>query len=489
MTVDLVVRNGKVVTPTGTVPGGVAVAGGKIVAVASDATLPSANRTIDAGGKHILPGLVDPEGHPAASRPIKDDLISETCAALASGVTTWGIQIASTGIKLEENGWPPDEKDVRPFSEVMPLFKELGDRHSRVDYFITPIVTIDEQVLEIPQLAEEWGITSYKYYMHMKQAPTTRGKWYAQKFMGFTGFDDGTVYLGMENVARIGPPGIVSIHPENWEIIRLFEERLKRAGRTDMAAWDHRSPHFCEAGHVWTYGYYAKVTGCPLYIQHVTTQETLDVIQKLRAEGVEVHGQTSGCYLSLNHDVWKVNVPLRDDETIEKLWVALRDNVVDCSGTDHVNVHLSREQMDKGNVWDTISGFPSRIEGYLPSMLNEGVNKGRISLERMVQVCCENPARVFGLYPKKGVIRPGADADLVIVDVDLTRVVRRESIQSSAGWSVYEGRALKGWPLMVILRGNVVMEWPANEVKARMVGDPLGGYLPRRPGHQYYPLD
>ncbi|MBI4319373.1 MAG: amidohydrolase family protein [Chloroflexi bacterium] len=489
MVVDLVVRNGKVVTPAGVFPGAVAVADGKIVAVGSEETMPAARRTIDAGGKHMLPGLVDPEGHPAGNRPLKTDLISETRSALASGVTTWGIQVASTGIKREEDGWPPSDEDIRPFSEVMDLFQELGNNHSRVDYFLTPIVTTDEQVLEIPKLAEEHGVTSFKFYMHMKQGPRVASKWYAQRFMGFPGFDDGTVYLALENAARIGPPGIVSIHPENWEIVRLFEDRLVKAGRTDMAAWDDRSPHFCEAGHVWTYGYYAKVTGCPLYIQHVTTQETLDVIQKLRADGVKVYGQTSACYLSLDHDVWKVNVPLRDKETIEKLWAAVRDGIVDCSGTDHVVVARPREDMDKGNVWETISGFPSRMEGYLPVMLSEGVNKGRISLERMVQVCCENPARVFGLYPKKGVIRPGADADLVIVDLDLRREVKKESIQCDAGWSVYEGWQMKGWPLMVILRGNVVMEWPADAPKARMVGEPTGRYQPRKAGHATYPIE
>ncbi|MBI4319393.1 MAG: amidohydrolase family protein [Chloroflexi bacterium] len=489
MVVDLVLRNGNVVSPAGTFPGGVAVSGGKIVLVATEAALPSsAKRTIDAGGNYILPGLVDPEGHPAGYIPLKDTLGSETRGALASGVTTWGLQLTSTVIG-EMGGLPAVER-VRPFGEIMPLFQEIGNESSRVDYFLTPIVTTDEQVSEIPQLAERHGLTSYKFYMHMKQGPNVKSQWYAQKSMGFPGFDDGTVYLGMENVARIGPPGIVSIHPENWEIVRIFEDRLLKAGRKDMAAWDDRSPHFCEAGHVWTYGYYAKVTGCPFYIQHVTTQETLDVIQKLRADGVKVYGQTSACYLSLDHDVWKVNVPLRDRETMDKLWAAVRDGTVDCSGTDHVMVPKSREEMEvKGDVWATISGFPSRVEGYLPVMLSQGVNKGRISLERMVQLCCENPARIFGLYPKKGVITPGADADLVIVDLDLGREVKREMIHSAAGWSIYEGWEMKGWPVMVILRGKVVMEWPADAPKARMVGEPIGRYLPRRPGHQTYPID
>lgn len=106
-----------------------------------------------------------------------------------------------------------------------------------------------------------------------------------------------------------------------------------------------------------------------------------------------------------------------------------------------------------------------------------------------MELCCENPARIFGLYPKKGVIAVGSDADLVIVDLDLTKEVKREMIQCGAGWSIYEGWQMKGWPVMVILRGNVVMDWPADAPRARMVGEPIGRYLPRKPGHQTYRVE
>ena len=128
----------------------------------------------------------------------------------------------------------------------------------------------------------------------------------------------------MEKAAEIGPPGLICIHPENYEIVRIFEERLKKAGRTDMAAWDERSPHFCEAGHVRNYAYYAGVTGCPLYIVHTTTRESIQEILKAKAEGVKIYAQTGHHYLTLSHDVWKLNVPLRDEETMAYLWEALR---------------------------------------------------------------------------------------------------------------------------------------------------------------------
>lgn len=140
-------------------------------------------------------------------------------------------------------------------------------------------------------------------------------------------------------------------------------------------------------------------------------------------------------------------------------------------------------------MWETSSGFPSRVESYLPVMLTEGVHQGRISLEKLVQLCCENSARIFGLYPKKGVISVGSDADLVIVDLQRAAKVTRDMIYSSAGWSIWEGKELKGWPVMTVLRGNVIMEWPEGAPRAKMLAEkPAGRYLPRKPGQELYPI-
>ena len=218
-------------------------------------------------------------------------------------------------------------------------------------------------------------------------------------------------------VAKLGAPAIALLHCENWEIARVLQERLMAAGRTDMGAWDDRSPAFTEAGHARTYLYYARVAGCPIYVVHVTTKETIAEIEKAKAEGLTVYSEIGTHYLVLHKDAWKINVPLRDRATHETLWQALASGAIDCIGSDHVAHTRTRESMETGNVWTTISGFPSRIEGMLPMMLSEGVNKGRITIERLAQVASENPARIFGLYPKKGAILPGADADLIVVDL------------------------------------------------------------------------
>ena len=345
--VDTVIVNGRVVSGNGTRETGIAVKDGIIVALAEPEALPPAKRTIDAHGQHVLPGIVDPECHVGSHRPLKDSLDSETRAAAAGGVTTWGIMQSSSKLRKEYNDEPRPE-DVVPYSEVMSEFIGVLESNAFIDCFLTGFITTDAQALDIPRVAREFGVTSFKYYLHTMQGANTYSVWPGRERGGHLGFDDGTVYLGMEKTAELGPPGVVCIHPENYQIVRLFEERLKRAGRTDMAAWDERSPHFCEAGHVRTYAYYAGVTGCPLYVVHTTTRETLDEINKARAEGVEVYSQTGHHYLSLSHDVWKINVPLRDEETMGILWDSLRDGEIDCIGSDHVDWGMSRAEMDKG---------------------------------------------------------------------------------------------------------------------------------------------
>jgi len=467
---DTVFRNGLVVTPSGVVEGGVAISGGKIVAVGRDSFLPAAARQIDLGGKYLLPGLVDPESHLGAIRSLAQDFETETRAAAASGVTTWGLQLSSvfiTGTAAEIRG--PD--DIPTFTRAMPSFLQAG-RGSLIDYFLTPIVTTDRHMEEIPSLAAEHGITSFKFHLNYA------GDWRPDR--AAYAFDDGTVYAAFKAVSELGSPGVVLLHCENWGIARVLQERLTAAGRKDMGAWDDHSPWFTEAVHARAYLYYAKLTGCPVYVVHVTSEETVVEVEKAKAEGVVAYGEIGTHYLVLHKDAWRINVPLRDRSTHEGLWRALASGRIDCIGSDHVSHERTRESMETGNVWTTISGFPSRVEGMLPMMLSEGVNKGRITIERLAKVSSENPARIFGLYPQKGAIAVGSDADLVVVDLQRRARMTRDMLHTVTPWTIFEGREVTGWPVMTVLRGQVVMEWPEGEPRSRVVGSPSGQYLKRR---------
>jgi dihydropyrimidinase len=467
---DLVFKNGLIATPAGIVEGGVAILNGKIASVGSDSFLPAARREIDLAGKYLMPGVIDPECHLGGHRPLADDFFSETRAAAASGVTTWGMQLVSLAI----TGGADKVKgaaEIPSFTTAMPLYYEAS-RSAAIDYFLTPILGTDEHVEEIPYLAKEHGITSFKLHLQM-QGPW-KSSWPAYAF------DDGSIYAAFDAVAKLGKPAIALLHCENWEIARVLQQRLMAAGRTDMGAWDDRSPAFTEAGHARTYLYYARIAGCPIYIVHATTKETLDEIDKARAEGLKVYSEIGTHYLVLHKDAWKINVPLRDRATHETLWKALASGVIDCIGSDHVAHTRSRESMETGNVWTTISGFPSRVEGMLPMMLSEGVNQGRISVERLAQVASENPARIFGLYPKKGAIIPGADADVVVVDLKRRATITKALLHTVTPWSVYEGREVTGWPVMTVVRGTIVMEWPEGEPRANVTDASVGQYLRRR---------
>jgi len=486
--VDLVVKNGKVVTPGGILDVGVAIDKGKIVAIATEQNLPKARKVVDAKGKYVMPGVVDPEAHPGHSEPLDLDADTETKAAVAGGVTTWGILNPSPRMGQMPFKRLSEPEDVVSFLDVFPTFIDTMEKSSMIDFFFTPELETDQQALEIPQTLEKYGVTSYKFYLHTRRVGNDT-YWGAQRTGHVLGFDDGTVYLAMEQTGKI-ENGLMALHCDNWEISRIFEKRLVEAGRTDLGAWSEKTPNWLEAQTIRAYAYIGKMAKCPLYIMHITTPESIAELVKARSEGIEIYGQTGPHYLSLNKDEgWKISVSLRDKEAVEATWAAVADGTINTVGSDHVTARGSRAEMSgNGNVWKMASGFPSRVETSLPVMLSEGVNKGRITFQRLVELFCENPARIYGIYPKKGTISVGSDGDLAIVDLKKKVTVTDAMMHTRPGWSVYAGKELTGWPVMTILRGQVVMEWKDGEAKSKITAPPAGKYLPRTPGKRYYPL-
>jgi dihydropyrimidinase len=485
---DLKVVNGTVVLGDGKYNVGIGVKDGKVALLAPDEFLPDAKETIDARGNHILPGIVDSEAHPGCYVPFEDDMTTESRAAACAGVTTWGIQAPVTRLGTKPFKEVVSKSDVVSFNESFPAGKEVIDTVSHIDAYITYMLETDQQANEIPQYAEEHGVTSYKLYLQTRgmkgMSDDADTNWPSRRAGLGTGIDDGTVYRVMEEVGRLGYPGIVHIHPENWEIGRVFEDRLIEAGRTDFGAWTDRSPDFLEAQHVRAYAYMAQQTpgNVPLYLQHCTTRLTFEEVRKARAEGLELYAQTGPAWLWAEPEFgWRINVPLRRRDNIEALWEALANGVVDVVGSDHVVgwEPATHEDMYNENIWKLRTGF-SRVELFLPVMLSEGVNKHRCSLERVVQVSCENPAKTSGLWGKKGSLLPGFDADMVIVDLGREVEVGKEHLNTRAGWSLMEGHKFTGWPVKTIMRGKVTAEWADDSPGMRPVGEPRGKYLPRK---------
>lgn len=506
---DLVIRGGKVVNQGRISIQWIGVKDEKIVAVGSnDGWVPDAERTIDVRGKYVLPGIIDNEHHP--SEGVSDLVLAETRACISGGITTVGIETASVDFTNPPLRYAKPE-EVPLFKEILPNIRELETRGSTMaDYFYTPVLSKPDHVAEIPDLVDKHGITSFKLRLHTKAGEHIWDIWHTMKVKAMHYYHDGMVYSAMKAIAKLGPPAILCMHCENWEIAYVRRAELMAQGRQDPAAWDDMSPPFCEAGHIRTYSYYAKVTGCPILIRHTTCEESFEEILKARAEGVNITGNTNPHYLTIDKNIWRTNVPHRDPATLPKIWDAIKNGVIDTISSDSIYRAMSLETIEKwekehGPIAEVGAKYPhpifagageisrdamaGRTEGLLYIMLSEGVNKGRISLERLVQVCCENPARKFGIFPKKGLIAVGSDADFTVVDLEKNMKLTRDHVFNSNGWSIWEGRQIKGWPVMTILRGNVMMDWPDGEAKRRIVGKPIGRYLARRLGDQADLLD
>lgn len=484
---DLAIINGTVVLGDGRYRVAVGIKDGKVAMLCPEELLAPAKRTIDARGNFVLPGIVDSESHPGCYVPFRDDMITESRAAACAGVTTWGIQAPTTRMGTEPFKEVVSKADVVSFHESFPSAKRVIEEVSFVDAYLTYMLETDQQAGEIQEYIEQHGVTSYKLYLQTRgmkgMSDAQDNNWPSRRAGLGTGIDDGTVFLVMEQIAHAGYPGMVHIHPENWEIARVFEERLRAAGRTDFGAWTDRSPDFLEAQHIRAYAYLAQQTPgrVPLYLQHCSTQLSFDEVMKSRGEGNELYAQTGPAWLWAEPEYgWRINVPLRRRDNIEALWVALAEGVVDVVGSDHVVgwEPSSYEEMYNANIWDCRTGF-SRVEMFLPVLLSEGVAKGRLTMERLVQVSCENPAKTSGLWGKKGSLLPGFDADVTIVDASREVKVGKEHLNTRSGWSIMEGHTFTGWPIMTILRGEVTAEWADDSPGMRPVGEPRGKYLPR----------
>jgi len=455
MAVDTVIKNGKIVSPSSITSKGIAINKGKIVVITDAADLPQAKRTIDAQGNFILPGIIDVHIHTGLYLPL-DEEIKDTYAAAFSGITTIGNYV---GMRLSA------QRDS--YKLVFDKWRGIWERNSLADVFFHGNIIFDTNIKEITINARRYGITSFKFMM------INKGTEFIKK--GLYPVDDGVVWLGFKEISSLGYPARAVVHCENREIIDRIEPLLKATGRQDTAVWAEAHPGFCETLDAEKAISLARLTGAPLYIVHIASADTVDVVARAKAEGVDVVGETCPHYLTLTQfaplgPLGKVNPPLRDEASQERLWQGIREGTISCLGSDH----CSTTKELKKDMWQPIQGMPG-LDVLLPVMLSEGVNKGRITLEKLVEVCCYNNARTFGIYPKKGVIQVGSDADLVIVDLEKrVKLSAASSHYTFADYTPYEGWEVKGWPVLTMLRGNILVK------DGKLLAKPgLGKYLPR----------
>jgi dihydropyrimidinase len=451
VTADLVLRNGRLVYDGGRiVEGGLVCEDGTITAVfegAPPAGLEGAAE-IDAGGHHVLPGLIDPhvQLYPAGRF---EHYATETRSAAIGGV--------STIVKMH--------RDLAGY-DAASLDDEIAGAESRahVDFAFHLAIMTDEQIASIPEYARELGIDSFKFFTAYKGEEGAP--------LGIQGLDDGQLLEALAAVADCG--GTALVHCENQELAARAGRDVRAAGSDGLEGFAASRPAIVEAEAVRRVAFLAARVGCPLYVVHVTSEEAIEFLAAARRAGQAIFAETEPHYLTETLDspagnLAKVIPPIRRAADRDALWAALASGAIDAIGSDHVSARRERKE---GSVWDAQLGFPG-VATILPVLLSEGVNGGRIPLSRVVSVTSTNPARIFGL-PAKGALLPGYDADAVVVDLELERTVDAELLGSCSDFSIYEGRTLRGWPVLTVCRGAVVMR------DGEIVGDEGHGRFVRR---------
>ena len=472
----LVLRNGKIVTPTGVVRGGIVSEDGQITHIGADSTLPSGADVIDAAGKWVIPGVIDPHTHigvgpaNATMDRIRACWESESRAAIHKGVTTVISFQGGSPIPMREPHVPMLEQQIA-----------WGEEVSYTDFALHAIMQTPGHLDEQGALAER-GVVGFKhFYTAYKPGSDATAD---QISIGYA--DDGILYDSFSRLAglrREGANVFGMIHAEDADICALLEGQLKAAGRKDLAAWAEGRPNVACLVRSTAAAEIAQATGCPLYIVHVTTAEEVDLIRRMRARGVPVYGETVIHYLTHTMDMEerhgclpKVIPSIKSAADRDALWRGLADGTLTTLGTDHCPWTREEKLGPSGNVfnniWDALPGMPV-IEYLLPAMLTFGIRTGRLGFEDLVRIMSENPARQFGLYPRKGVLQVGSDADYVVLDLNKrVRVTPEYHRGWITDWSIYDGWDFHGMPETTVVRGSVVVD------RGEIVGDPgYGRYV------------
>jgi dihydropyrimidinase len=439
--VDTIVHGGTVATSTSAFEASVAIKDGKFTAIGPQESMPPADAYIDATGKYVLPGLIDCHVHLGTL----DTWDNGTVGAAQSGLTTI-IPFA-----LYEG---PSQGT---FADVATRIIEEASSSSVVDFTLHFILTNDPTTVHGLEDAISMGITSFKMFMTYKKRRNRM-------------CSDEHLLQAMEVIAGNG--AMLQIHAENGDIIEYLENKAMTEGRVKPVDYPATAPPIAEAEAINRVITLAQVTECPLYIVHLTTKAGLERIKQAQAMGQRVWTETCPQYMLLSEEAHKtfgpfakIGPPLRSADLVNQnaLWEGSAQGYIATVGSDH-SVYPKE---DKERGWDNIFvsedgqsipfGAPS-METLVPLMYSEGVVKRGLPIWWMARVLAENPARLFGIYPRKGVIRPGADADVLIWNPDTERTIREADLCGRAGFTPYDGWLVQGSPWITLLRGKVLLQ-------------------------------
>jgi dihydroorotase len=429
-TADLILQGGKVVSPDSVIDAAVSIKDGKILAVGAPEAMPAAKETIDVSGMHLLPGAIDVHVHfRDPGYPHKEDFESGTRAAAFGGVTTVFDM--------------PNTIPTVASPEVLAAKLKMAAEKAHVDFGLYAVLG-EDTIDKVPALVET-GAIGFKLYMG-----NTFGK--------IASPSTGAMLEAFEVVAPTGKR--ISLHAETNSIMERRESRIRAAGRTDPLAHLDSRPAVVAIEAVSRAAILAEWTGARIHILHISSSDELRPLAEAKARGVDITGETCPHYVMLSSDdyarfagVIRVNPPVREKRHQEPIWAALTGGTIDMIATDHAP--HSREEKTRNDMFNVDCGFPG-VEWQMPLMLTE-VNAGRFTIMDYVKFSAANPAKVWGLYPRKGVIAPGAEADIAVVDLKRETTLDDATMQTTAKVTPWHGRKVKGLPVHTLVRGRFVM--------------------------------
>lgn len=458
---ETVVRGGLVATAEAVVPADVGIVGEQVTAVGRD--LPRGSKEIDARGRIVAPGAIDVHTHfdhfvEFIGKNNADDYDSGTRAAAVGGITTViNFAFQTKGASLRA-------------AVEHELSRAEGNAH--VDYGIHLCITD----MSVPGVLEELGPLADEGFPSVKVFTTVHTYQ----------LTDSEVLRVLAACRELGM--MVNVHAEDESLIRHFTDELLRDGRGSVEYLPDARPPVAEALATYKVASYARALGTPVYFVHLSCGPALSAVRRVRDDGGEVYVETRPVYLYLDQSRYGLPnregnkyvclPPLRAKSEQRALWAGLSSGEIQTYATDHAP-WTSDAKLDPSRVFSQLPAGVSNVQTSIGMLFAEGVQKKRISLSRMVQVTSTNPAKLFGMWPRKGTIVPGADADLVVFDPERSIRISGNSVlgvtmQSKADYDPYEGYEGFGWPVVTLLRGTVVAE------EGRPSGEHRGRFIRRR---------
>jgi len=434
------IRNGHIFTAVDNYTADILVDDGKIKAIGTDLAA-DPERTIDASGKYVIPGGIDPHTHldfPFAGTVSSDDFRTGTIAAAFGGTTSIvDFAVQSRGHAL---------------SEALDEWQQKAEGKAAIDYGFHLII-LDLPDSRIPELDDmvRAGVTSFKMFM---------------AYPGAVMVDDGTIFKAMVRSADNG--SMVCLHAEHGEVIDVLVREALAEGHTEPRFHALTRPPTTEAEATHRAVRMAQIAGAPVYFVHLSCSEALQEVQSARATRDYVYAETCPQYLTLDNSMYDqegfegakyvLTPPLRDQWHQEELWKGLRRNDLQVVSTDHCAFRFSDQKTLGRYDFSKIPNGGPGIENRLSLLYTNGVVPGMLTMNRMVQIFSTTPAQLFGLFPRKGTIAVGSDADIVIFDPDEESVISAGSHHMNIDYNLYEGMRVKGVPEVVLSNGNVVVD-------------------------------